>query len=171
VVGTIITIILGGVAAAFAAGWLSKELKLSEFRQAWINELRSDIAAYLGAAHRWLRKRDEPHDLDSNEVLEEKELLRRENEAFVILRRIRLRFNPLSNQYKTEDDEFLDRLANLLNPEWQTQPFALWNALADEVVERARRILKREWEVTKEHTFTRLWKKATSLKTFRRRDI
>ena len=166
--GTITTIILGGVAAAFAAGWLSKELKVSEFRQAWINELRADIAAYLGAAHRWVTKRDEPHDLDTNEVLEEKELLKRENEAFVILRRIKLRFNPLANQYKTEDDEFLDKLTDLLKPGWLIQPLSLWNAVADEAVERGRKILKREWEVTKEHAFKRVWRKATSLKIFRR---
>jgi hypothetical protein len=42
-----------GVAVAFFTAWLARRLKISEFRQAWINDLRKDIADYLGASQRW----------------------------------------------------------------------------------------------------------------------
>jgi hypothetical protein len=37
-----------GLLAAFAAAWISRSVKISEFRQKWIDELRSDIAATSG---------------------------------------------------------------------------------------------------------------------------
>ncbi len=53
-------IVLGGAVAAVIATIItsrtSRSIKISEFRQAWINELRKDLADYIGAAHRWVRK-------------------------------------------------------------------------------------------------------------------
>jgi hypothetical protein len=156
-----VSILLGGVGAAVAAaiiaGHISHATKISEFRQAWIDKLRKDIADYVGAAHQWIRKYQEINDLpasnqDERAAKERNELFPIANDARVILWRIRLRFNPRDNRYKGEDDALLRNLLDLLNPgrlppERQTE--ATWIEIADSAVERAREILKREWEVTK----------------------
>jgi len=84
------------VSAAAIAAWVSRAIKISEFRQAWINDLRKDIADYIGAAERWFRKYDELNTLTAPERAdrEQRELFPIANEARVILWRIKLRFNP-----------------------------------------------------------------------------
>jgi hypothetical protein len=157
-------IVLGGVVAAILAaiitGRLSRSIKISEFRQEWINDLRKDIADYVGAAYKWVRKYEQLNDLeperqDEKQRLEREELLPIHNEALVILSRIKLRFNPRKNRYKKEDDLFLVALDDLLNPGKITpsdvSPLETgWLKLANEAVETARAILKREWEITKQ---------------------
>jgi hypothetical protein len=64
----------------------------------------------------------------------------------VILWRIKLRINPEQNPYKQEDEEFLQSLDDLLNP---GKAVSSWRSLADTAVEKSRKLLKREWEVTK----------------------
>lgn len=158
-------IVLGGVVAAVIAaiitGRISRSIKISEFRQAWINDLRRDIADYVGAAHKWVRKYDqlnalvEPDKQEEKKRMEREELLPIHNEALVILSRIKLRFNPRKNPYKKDDDKFLVALDDLLNP-GKLAPSDLspldtsWFKLANEATENARMILKREWEITKQ---------------------
>jgi hypothetical protein len=83
------------------------------------------------------------------------ELLPVQNEALVILSRIKLRINPNKNPYKKEDDAFLLALEKLLDP-GKLPPIdpatieVSWRNAAEEAIELARRILKREWEVTKQ---------------------
>ncbi len=96
-----------------------------------------------------------PDRQDDKSRMEREELLPIHNEALVILSRIKLRFNPRKNQYKKDDDDFLTALDNLLNPGKLT-PSSMspletsWLKLANEAVEKARAILKREWEITKQ---------------------
>lgn len=140
-------------AAVLAVAWISHSAKISEFRQAWINDLRKDISDYVGIAERWFRKWDEINlmPMDIKEGLERDKLFPIANEARVILRRIRLRFNPRENQHKAADDRFLESLVGLLNPGKVPPPGSefQWHKLADDAVEQAREILKREWQVTK----------------------
>lgn len=152
-------IILGGAVAAalgaVIAGRISRSIKISEFRQAWINELRKDIADYVGAAHKWFRKYEQINDVaesDDKARLEREELLPITNDALIVLARIKLRFNPRKNRYQKEDDEFLFALDSLLNPGKLAPPNleSEWHKLADNAIQRARLILKREWEVTKQ---------------------
>lgn len=157
-------IVLGGVVAAVVAavisGRISRSIKISEFRQAWINDLRKDVADYVGAAHKWVRKYEQINDIEPDRQVEKNRMEREEllpihNEALVILSRIKLRFNPRKNQYKKDDDDFLTALDNLLNP-GKLAPSSMspletsWLGLANEAVEKARAILKREWEITKQ---------------------
>jgi hypothetical protein len=142
--------------AAFAglvAAFISHSAKISEFRQAWINDLRRDIADYVGAAEKWFRKWDEINLLASSvkEVREREELFPITNAARVILWRIRLRLNPRENQYKAEDDRLLQSLDDLLNPGKIAPPNldSSWLNLANGAVDQAREVLKREWQVTK----------------------
>lgn len=147
--------VVAAVAAAAIGGWLTRTVKISEFRQAWINDLRKDIADYVGAAQRWFRKYEELNDLDPTTSgkadRERKELFPITNKSRVMLWRIKLRFNPHDNRYKTQDDTFLQSLDDLLNPGKLVPPQleASWSKLADQAVEQGRVILKREWEVTK----------------------
>jgi hypothetical protein len=160
---TTMWVAIAAVVAACIAAWISRSIKVSEFRQEWINDLRKDIADYVGLAERWVRKYEEINDINPNdprrEVKERDELFPIANETSVVLRRIRMRFNPRPNRHKIEDDDFLQSLADLLNPGKLTpqQSYASWSVLASSAVEMAREILKREWEVTKRLPPRWLW--------------
>jgi len=147
---------LAAIAAAIIAGRLSRAVKISEFRQQWINDLRKDIADYVGASHRWLKKYQEMQRIDyapQKQQFEFEKLIPIQNEAKVILCRIRMRINPRDdNPTKMDDDRLLSSLDDLLNLGKIDQDHAedSWFKLADNAVEQAREILKREWEVAKQ---------------------
>ena len=142
-----------GLIAAFAAAWISHSAKISEFRQAWIDGLRKDLAQYVGLAERWFRKWEEINLLPSEEKgkREREELFPIANRARVVLGRIRMRINPEPNPNKQQDDELLRSLEDLLNPGSVVpfSPLSSWPRLADLALNNARRTLKREWEVAK----------------------
>ena len=139
------------------AGDLSRAVKISEFRQKWIEELRSDIAAFVGKAHLWIRLWEDYNslpELDPQARIDfERDKVRPvQNEAFVILYRIRMRINPLdSSPTKADDDKLLQALLDLIDPKKldPRQFETSWVKQADATVEKARQILKREWEETK----------------------
>ncbi|WP_029585336.1 hypothetical protein [Bradyrhizobium sp. URHD0069] len=155
-------IVFGGVVAGIIAqvisGRISRSVKVSEFRQKWIDALREDVAAYIGAAHKWVRKYEEINNIISMEERDQKdrdELLPVQNDALVTLSRIKLRINPNKNRYKNEDDAFLLALEKLIDPNKlpPIDPATIevsWRKAAEEAIELTRRILKREWEVTKQ---------------------
>lgn len=61
-----------------------------------------------------------------------------------------MRINPLDNSpTKTDDDVFLNALLDLLNPGKYPGGESSWISAANDTVELARKILKREWEETK----------------------
>lgn len=144
--------VIAASAAALIAGWLSRRTKISEFRQAWINDLRKDIADYVGAARKWNRSYEEINALDPNSggkaKREKDELFPLANEALIVLWRIKLRFNPRKNKYSAQDEKFLATLDDLLNPARLT-PDRAWADIASNAIDQAKHILKREWEVTK----------------------
>jgi hypothetical protein len=137
---------------ALLVAWISHSAKISEFRQKWIDDLRADIVQYIGLAEKWIRKWIIPSELGEKARREREEaLFQLANDAQIILRRIRLRLNPRENKYKQQDDDFLRKLRDLLDPEKLAPPdlYSSWFKLADATVEQGREILKREWEVTK----------------------
>lgn len=146
----------GAVVGAIIAGWISRRTKISEFRQAWINDLREDISDYIGAAERWIHKWDELNSLESMDERGKRvnsEAFPIANEARTILYRIQLRFNPrdFKNPNKEADDAFLSSLDDLLAPNKLMPDNALqsWHRLASKSINLGRELLKREWEVTK----------------------
>jgi hypothetical protein len=171
-----ISIVWAGVAAvtitasaAIVSIWISRQIKISEFRQAWVNDLRSDIADYTGIAYKWFHKYYELdlENLPPDEMVirQRQELVPIVNDANVLLRKIKLRFNPRDNQNKQQDDEFLENLSSLVNATKLDSPqlAASWDHLAETCVSQAREILKREWEVTKHpvrHWFIRRWSRS-----------
>ena len=100
------------------------ELKKSEFRQAWINDQRNDLAALVGASLRLT--------LDDPIVTE--------TDASTFAR-ILMRMNPKDEDYK-ELKELLERHTYGLN---QGESLVFEHSL----IEIGQRILKREWEVLK----------------------
>lgn len=147
---------VGAVVGALIAGWLSRRIKIAEFRQAWINDLRKDISDYIGASERWIYKWDELNNLESMDERGKRvnsEAFPIANEARTILYRIQLRFNPRENKNKNivADNAFLSSLEDLLAPNKLVPDLASqsWHVLADKSVSLGRELLKREWEVTK----------------------
>ncbi|VTZ28121.1 conserved hypothetical protein [Methylocella tundrae] len=143
---TLIVALLG-LLAAFTAAWISRSVKISEFRQKWIDELRNDISTYVGAAEEWFRKWDEINSIPFEESEERgrrdrEELFPIYNKACVILQRIKLRLNA-----KEPDHNLLQNdLQDLIHC---PPPGTAWQQLRDEAVEKARKVLKDEWEETK----------------------
>jgi len=132
---------------------VSHSAKISEFREKWLNELRRDIADFVGAAERVFRKWQEINGLpaEEKERRERDELFPLANGARVILWRIRLRLNPRPNAFQADDTAFLASLDQLWNPglfDPRTAETA-WLERADVAIEQARELLKREWDVTK----------------------
>jgi hypothetical protein len=136
-----------GVTVSLVGGRLSRRLKVSEFRQAWINSLREDIASYLGVTQRWFQaaKMEEVPG----------KLFAMGNEASVILYRIKMRINPNENKHKREDDEFIAALEKIQTtggiPDVRLETH--WATAAAEITWLARKMLKREWETTKQFTW------------------
>lgn len=150
--------VVAGVLAQTISGRVSRSIKISEFRQKWIDALRDDVASYIGATHKWVRKYEEINTIGTLELREQKgreELLPLQNDSLVVLSRIKLRINPQKNPYKKEDELFLLALDKLLDPgklaPSETSTIEVgWHRAAADAVDCARKILKREWEVTKQ---------------------
>ena len=151
---TLFWVSISAVAVALIAPMVAHAIKLADFRQAWINDLRKDIADYIGLCGKWVRVYDDLNELnDQAKEAESKELFSTATEALVILWRIEMRINPLENKFKQEDDSLIASLRDLLNPgaippSDASDLVPKWRGLAEIAVGRARAVLKREWEVT-----------------------
>jgi hypothetical protein len=150
---TTLWIALGAILAAFIA----RGVKISEFRQAWIDGLRADISEFISKAHEWI-------DLyltfnaETDQAALAPKLERIKYDSFHVLRRIELRFKP-------DDDDanaLLAELKTLLDPSKLApdNQYASWRRLADHAVLSARALLKEEWETTKNplRSLRGLWK-------------
>jgi hypothetical protein len=144
-----IWVALGAVIAALVAAFIARSVKISEFRQAWIDGLRSDISEFMSKAHEWIDLYIEFNSSSSNEKKGElaPALNRIKYDAFHVLRRIELRFKPDDLEAKA----LLSALLELLDPAKLSHDsqYASWRKLADGTTLRARHLLKEEWEVTK----------------------
>lgn len=143
---TVVAATIAGFAlltGAFLTAFVTSRLKISEFRQRWIDELRSDLADYLAATQRLFRAHIENK--------EEWKLFKRGNEASVIFYRIKLRINPNENEFKEEDDQFLAALERVRSPLGLDQMMAEthWAEASEDILLKGRKLLKREWDRTK----------------------
>jgi hypothetical protein len=136
---------LGVIVAAFIA----RSVKISEFRQAWIDGLRSDISEYINKAHEWV---DLYLELNSEQSQEKKhelfpKLERLKYDALHIYSRICLRFKPDDGNAEV----LLEKLLSLLDPLKfdSNSKKSSWRELSDIAVMQARILLKEEWETTK----------------------
>lgn len=142
---TTLWIAFGVIGAAIIA----RGVKISEFRQAWIDGLRLDISEYINKAHEWIDLY-----LDFNSETDQKkkaniktDLDRLKYDSLHIHSRISLRFKPDDK----DGNLLLNELLSLLDPSKLTpnNQQSCWRDLSDKAVYSARVLLKEEWETTK----------------------
>lgn len=144
--------LITGLVVAVSAGLLARELKISEFRQKWIDELRIEISEYLSASELWFRLYQGYYEQFGPKTLAQlREADDAANKALTILYRIRMRIKPESQSDDLEK-ALLKSLPHLIDPmSWiPNEELSSWRRRADEVVATSRDLLKREWDVTKE---------------------
>ena len=162
-VETAVWALFAALVVAVIAPSISHAIKVAEFRQAWINDLRRDVADYIGLCRKWIRiyeRVNECDDQTKKHEIEEKELFPTATDALVIFWRIDMRINPLPNEFKERDDAFIASLRALLNPpptEGLADTETRWRKFAEEAVRHSKLVLKGEWEVAKRFPLTRLW--------------
>ncbi len=185
---TFLSILVGGVVAAIVSGYLLRQLKISEFRQAWINDLRTDIAEYVGTCIHWRvslaylasleRKLKAPipggsleltgqstMQDDLNAIKEELDLLTLQ--SIKLLAKIKLRINPGTSQDECQDTAFLLSLEGFAPKDAESEKKAdisVYEIRGEECIQQGRLILKREWEATKNP-----WQRYFRLPTIRNR--
>lgn len=143
-----LTIVVTIILAIFVA-LMARQLKISEFRQGWIDGIRKDTSEFMTKAHEWIDlylKINGEEDQKTKAELSLK-LDRIKYDAYHIFWRIQLRFKPDD----TEANKLLSSLEYLLNPGKLTPDklYYSWRILADGSVLKARYLLKEEWETTK----------------------
>lgn len=143
-----LTISVTVIIAIFVA-LMARQLKISEFRQGWIDGIRKDISEFISKAHEWIDLYIEFNGEADQKVKADlaPKLGRIKYDAFHVLWRIELRFKPND----TEANDLLLTLKDLLNPGKLTpdNQYSRWRSLADSSVLKARTLLKEEWETTK----------------------
>jgi len=130
--------------AAIAAALITRSVMVSNHRQAWINGLREDLAAFFTAIDVVHFKMAALSQAADTGKLEEQQKAR--NDALLSYGKILMRLNMMEPLHQRLE-ACLESLLVIRN-ETVDQ-----NALADAVL-LARRILKQKWEVTKYGLFT-----------------
>lgn len=160
--------LIGVLGAALIAALISfinlistKELKVSEFRQKWIDDLRDEIAIYVQKMERIQFYSSKSKKMLTSGVplnpVQTKDVERMRLKAFELLSeakashvKIHLRINKEEEDKKAKDinDKFLDALANTyITPvELDASEYV---ADLNEVVEKASTLLKMEWRRVK----------------------
>lgn len=150
--------------AAFIAGAvsvvvtvLSKDQKTSEFRQAWIDELRRDVSlvsSQMGVIASVVMHKEARGEADArNGVIEMHEVF---IEIEATLNRIKLRLN------KDEHTAILEVIRSL-GDEDAGHSMAAMKKLSEQLIEEARPILKSEWERVKRGERSFVFLKLTGL--------
>jgi len=134
------------------ASLITREIKISEFRQAWINDLREDISEYISKVDEWIDIYLESSTAKKNNSV--KDLNKLKYDSIKILRRIKMRFKPDDGNA----NDLISNLNNLLDPSETCVQMSKddWVGHAENVVNEARHILKEEWDVTK-NPLKKIW--------------
>ena len=154
-VGTLVAALIAG-AISFVNLTLTKELKTSEFRQAWIDGLREDLAKFFGAARAFARAVESHNECVSKNTemprlsISDEKVGDLRYQAAEMLSKIKLRLNP----DETEHEELLRLLDEAINRqnEMLTSGSNATETIA--AIERAnayaRPVLKKEWKRVKQ---------------------
>lgn len=163
------TFAIWSAAAALITGVLAtlmtRNLKLAEFRQDWINDMRAEIADYFVASDLYfaacLSLRSGGADPAAPATLDEAKMAvtvaKAKADAFFY--RINLRINPTDNENSGDDSAFLESLA-LLTADMDEQLSVSEKQRTlylEEAMRQSRMLLKREWEVVKGMRPIRSW--------------
>lgn len=159
--GPIIAAMIAGF-IAFIGMLITKESKVSEFRQAWINEFREEISLLVEAYKEWAytTKNYQTHlsisliylvESESSKSHREKSkwyeqvLLESKSEIERYKGRIKLRLNSDLNRRSDEENELDDLLEKII----KTTDLKLVEALSDKIYLNSSLILSTEWKVVK----------------------
>ena len=144
------------IAIAFISPLITHHIKVSEFRQNWINEQRKDVADYLEASQAWIELFETSLKKGGATESDRKTLFDLRRKALTVFWRIKMRINPDENSFKERDQRFLDALYALIAEPNQAQMTGgtaylneRWLPAADSSASQAQRLFKDEWEVTK----------------------
>ena len=160
--GASATVLAALIAAAitFLVAVFTKESKVSEFRQTWIDSLRNDLAQFAGIwwylLNEFEQAKGQPGELDSRKLWEtvRPEILKIEE----LQTRIELRLNP------TEHCELIRQIHALVNiQEFLGTPFVVSKAAIERFTTESQNVLKAEWRVVKKGEPTYRWIKRFSL--------
>jgi hypothetical protein len=128
-----------GLIAAIAAALIARSVTISNHRQAWINGLRDELAAFFTAIDVLHFKMGNLSHGGDVTTLEEQQKAR--NDVLLAYRRILMRLNinePLHQGLEKSLGHLLTTTSSNVN-----------QSELSEAITLARTILKREWEVTK----------------------
>jgi len=150
--GALATAIVAAVAGITAAA-ITHSAKISEFRQAWINALRDDVATYfkeLDRIHFYVGKLHHNKDSARIEELEQQKYEARAR-LMLVYYRIRLRLNMKESLHSN--------LVEKLKLFWLVETTVSDQAKIDEAMTIAQALLKEEWDVAKELPLSRWFKR------------
>lgn len=146
IIGPITAATLAG-AVAYMVSVLSKEQKTSEFRQAWIDGLRADIAELLALTSSINYLLAFRHSLKHTEDQISEYLLTKEDDlrkAYSLSHRIYLRVNP------KEHKKLLEKIEKISEIDWQEDSgHELLEKATYELIEESQAVLKKEWKRVK----------------------
>jgi hypothetical protein len=134
-----------GLIAAIAAGLITRSVTISNHRQAWINGLREDLAAFFAAID-VIHFKTATSSRSSDDIEMGEEVQRARNDALLAYRRILMRLNMNERLHQV--------LENSLQSLMMVQGNSGDQGNLSATVTLARTILKQEWEVTKYGPFT-----------------
>jgi hypothetical protein len=151
-IGTVIAALIAAV-FSFVNMTLSKEQKTSDFRQAWVDGLREDIAAFLSTARAFARA-NEDLDADSSDALDKSKVTDLRLAAAERFYKIRLRLNLEEPAHKIlhEHLEAVIEKHNDHATDAGADTESILNAVAL-VAEHAAPVLKAEWDRVKRGEF------------------
>ena len=157
------------VALAVFVALMARELKISEFRQAWINGLRDEISDFTSKAHEWMQLYLDFNSADQDAKEETYPKLNTlKYDSYRLLRKIQMRFHPddiAGNKLLASLEDLLDPAkpaADPINLKGDNR-YSAWRTLADQAIVEARQLLKEEWETTK-NPWRRIWRKLVSMR-------
>lgn len=157
IAGASATVLAALIAASitFLVAVFTKESKISEFRQAWIDSLRNDLAQFVGI---WYFLANEfqllKKPLDDDAIAELWKSIKPEIKQIEEMQtRIELRLNP------TEHGDLIKKIHQLAKVDaFIGKPFATWKSAIDDLTAESQKVLKTEWSVVKmgEPTYRRV---------------
>lgn len=148
-----------GFLIAVTTAVIAKEQKISEFRQAWIDNFRSDIAIIITSSYDCIFS-SRQHVQHKNNVVEANEYTDKYNLSFTELEfrvtLIQLRLNPLKDSELILQTEAVLEHISKFNKKIQLDPDMYIDKCDDPVVtlkNMSHSILKNEWERVKKGEF------------------
>jgi hypothetical protein len=149
-IATIVAALIAGL-FSFLNLVISKEQKVSEFRQVWIDKLREEISQYIAAVNyvsnsseAWVREGSQ-QELEHRKALQASHMLASQTYTSILLR-----MNAADNDmtFLVKKEEFVSALTAIRHA-IEEGTYEKATSLVDDLRDRAQPVLKHEWERVK----------------------